>query len=504
MNPNLQQQDSAQSLGELLSTMDESIFLVKLSTILTQAFNNEWNEIYLYRADNSVSLMAQNGEKNNQLEYTANEALFNYLNKIKRPYFSNSVSRDPLFSSFLRKRPVSHNLERELIYPVVSGNRVLLTIHLRSSDHLYSEKDFVRVRDFIASYNMAFENFSNYMMASYVNNQILNKFENSTLDKMSKNPVITSDDQVLGLDKRMQLVRQTIDKASQGDFPILIEGKLGTGKRFIAKKVHSQSMRAVSQLISFECAVKDEDSLEKELFGFMDRIGMLEHANNGTLILSDIHELPLTVQSKLVQFMTSGWILRVNGKEKINLNVRIIATSKFPLIDLVAAKKFREDLYYRLSTLSIKIPSLSERKDDIKLLADHFLNLGKSSKKYLSGSILKKLEDHAWEANILELKSIMERAYMLTDGDCVDVIEINSIKPVITPKVEEVVVSSNNVVEEEMTLFELEKKFIFKTLVRLGGNKTKAAKALGITVKTLYNKLHSYGVEFEEKISALN
>lgn len=505
MNQNFQEKNVAAGLSDLLVSMDESLFLVKLSSILKDAFSNETNEVFLYRADNSVSLMANNGEKSQDLLFASSEAIFSYLNKIKRPYFSNSVSRDPLFSSFLRKRPMINNLERELIYPIISGNRVLVTIHLRSSDHLYSDKDFTRVRDFLTSYNSAFENFSNYMMASYVNNQIMNKFEGGTIDKLVKsNTQNFESDQVLGLDKRIQLVRQTIDKASQGDFPILIEGKLGSGKRFVAKKIHSQSMRSTSQLISFECGVKDEDSLEKELFGFMDRIGMLEHANNGTIILSDIHELPLTIQSKLVQFMTSGWILRVNGKEKITLNVRIIATSKVQLVDLVAAKKFREDLYYRLSTLSIKIPALYERKDDIKLLADHFLNLGKSSKKYLSGSILKKLEEHSWEANILELKSIMERAYMLTDGDCVDSIEINSIKPVVVPKVEEVVVTTSNMADEEITLFELEKKFIFKTLVRLGGNKTKAAKALGITVKTLYNKLHSYGVEFEEKISALN
>lgn len=505
MNQNFEQNYVAANLTDLLANMDESLFLIKLSSILSATFTNESNEVFLYKADNSVALMANNGEKAHELVFSPSEPIFNYINKIKRPYFSNSVSRDPLFATFLRKRPVINSLERELIYPIISGNKVLATLHLKSSDHLYSDKDFTRVRDFLALYNSAFENFSNYMMASYVNNQIMNKFESGSIDKTAKPSFTTSEsEQVLGLDKRMQIVRQTIEKASQGDFPILIEGKLGSGKRFVAKKIHSQSMRNASQLISFECGVKDEDSLEKELFGFMDRIGMLEHANNGSLILSDIHELPLTVQSKLVQFMTSGWILRVNGKEKITLNVRIIATSKAPLIDLVAAKKFREDLYYRLSTLSIKIPALNERKDDIKLLADYFLNLGKSSKKYLSGSILKKLEEHSWEANILELKSIMERAYMLTDGDCVDSIEINSIRAVIAPKIEEVVANNNTVADEEITLFELEKKFIFKTLVRLGGNKTRAAKALGITVKTLYNKLHSYGVEFEEKISALN
>jgi len=504
INANLNHNNAAESLNELLVSMDESLFLIKLSTIIRSAFASEMNEIFLFKADNSVSLMAANGEKGAALNFASSESIFNYINKIKRPYFSNSVSRDPLFSTFLRKRPVVSNLERELIYPILSGNKVLATIHLRSETHTYSDKDFTRIRDFLATYNTAFESFNNYMMANYVNSQIINKFEHTSSNQNKVSNSIVEAEQILGLDKRMQLVRQTIDKASQGDFPVLIEGKLGVGKRFVAKKIHTQSMRSAAQLIVFECAVKDEDSLEKELFGFMDRVGMLEHANNGTLIMSDIHELPVTIQSKLVQFMTAGWILRVNGKEKISLNVRIVATSKTQLIDLVAAKKFREDLYYRLSTLSVRIPSLLERKDDIKLLADHFLNMGKTTKKYLSGSILKKLEEHSWDANILELKSIMERAYMLTDGDCVDSIEINSIRPIVAPKVEEVAVANNPMADEEITLFELEKKFIFKTLVRLGGNKTKAAKALGITVKTLYNKLHSYGVDFEEKISALN
>lgn len=504
INANLEKNNAAESLNDLLSSMDESLFLIKLSAIIRSSFPSEMNEIFLFKADNTVSLMADNGEKGSDLNFAASESIFNYINKIKRPYFSNSVSRDPLFASFLRKRPVVDNLEKELIYPILSGNNILATIHLRSDNQTYSDKDFSRIRDFLASYNTAFESFNNYMMANYVNNQIINKFEHTSAHQNKASNSIIESEQILGLDKRMQLVRQTIDKASQGDFPVLIEGKLGVGKRFVAKKIHTQSLRSASQLIVFECGVKDEDSLEKELFGFMDRVGMLEHAQNGTLIMSDIHELPLTIQSKIVQFMTSGWLLRVNGKDKISLNVRIIATSKTQLVDLVAAKKFREDLYYRLSTLSVRIPSLSERKDDIKLIADHFLNIGKTAKKYLSGSILKKLELHSWDANILELKSIMERAYMLTDGDCVDSIEINSIRPAVAPKVEEVVVVNNIMADEEITLFELEKKFIFKTLVRLGGNKTKAAKALGITVKTLYNKLHSYGVEFEERISAIN
>ncbi len=199
--------------------------------------------------------------------------------------------------------------------------------------------------------------------------------------------------------------------------PVLIEGKLGVGKRFVAKKIHTQSLRSASPLIVFECGIKDEDSVEKELFGYMDRVGMLEHAHNGTLIVSDIHDLPLNTQSKLVQFLTSGWIMRVNGKEKISLNVRIIATSKVQLVDLVATKKFREDLYYRLSTIDISLPPLRERKDDIHLLFRKFA--ADFASKYKMPPI--KLEDDAvqllvkfrWSGNIRQLRNIAEQLSVL-------------------------------------------------------------------------------------------
>ena len=497
--------NGAENLNLLLSNLEESIFFARLSVILKQAFPEEQNEIYFLRSDESFVLTALNGEAKSDIAFNKGDSICSYVHKIKRPYFSNAIKRDPLFSTMNNKRTIASHLDHELVYPITANNTVIATIHLRSENIVYSEKDITRLKLSLLPYQNAFENLSNYLMVKYVNNELINKFEQNISEKSQKSEKeIIKADEIIGFDKKMQLVRQTTEKAAQGDFPVLIEGGLGVGKRFIAKKIHQMSIRSVNQLVVFECGVKDEDSLEKELFGFMDRVGMLEHANNGTIILSDIHELPLTTQSKLLQYITSGWFVRINNKERVNLNVRIIATSRVALSELVAQKKFREDLYYRLNTLSIRVPALDDRKDDIKLLADHFLNIGRTAKKYISGSVLKKLEEHKWGANILELKGIMERAYMLIDSECVDSIEFNVNTPVAPVKTEQLAAKPIDNNEEEITLFELEKKFIFKTLVKLGGNKTKAAKALGITVKTLYNKLHSYGIEFEEKVTSLN
>jgi len=497
-----QDQDVA-SMNLLLSNLEEHVFFARLSVILKQVFPLDQNEIYQMRADQSAKLVALDGEFRDDLSFGKGESICSYVSKIKRPYFSNNTKRDPLFSQMIAKRAnLGLSFESELVYPILVGNTVLACIHLKSNNQ-YSDADVSRLKDVLSSYNMAFENLNNYLMVKYVNNELMNKFEQGQFmnEKQARPTMIQQGhDEILGFDKNIIQNKLTVERASKGDFPVLIDGELGVGKRFFAKKIHQLSQRSMGPFIILECGVKDEESLEKELFGYMDRAGMFEHAANGTLVLSDINELPLGIQSKLQQALTSGWIVRVNSKERININVRIIATSKVTLNDAIASKKFREDLYYRLSTVCISMPSLSERKDDIKTIADHFLNAGRVHKKFIASSVLKKLEEHRWVANILELKSIMERAYTLSDSECIDMVDFNLGRASASKSEQKALEQEqNDSKDEELTLFELEKRYILKTLTRVGSNKTKAAKALGITVKTLYNKLHSYGVEFEDR-----
>jgi Nif-specific regulatory protein len=182
-------------------------------------------------------------------------------------------------------------------------------------------------------------------------------------------------------------------------------------------------------------------------------------------------------------------MITVDTEEKIALNVRMIATSKVSLKQMVESGSFKEDLYYRLNTVALRIPSLRERHDDIKVMAELFLNNGKSEKKILTSGAIEKLTSYFWPGNGHELKNIMERTYILTDGQYIEASHLPEFAQEV--KVEKVEVKPSY---QEFTLFDLEKKHIIDTLDHLSGNKTRAAKALGITVKTLYNKLHSYGL----------
>lgn len=212
-------------------------------------------------------------------------------------------------------------------------------------------------------------------------------------------------------------------------------------------------------------------------------------ANGGTLIIDDIGATTLPIQMKILRALISGEMITIDTDEKIALNVRIIATSKISIKELVEAGTFKEELFYRLNTLSLRIPSLRERQEDIKVTAEFFLNQGKSESKVLTSGAIEKLNSYFWRGNAHELKNIMERTYILTDGQYIEAAHLPEFAQEVKVEKEEAPIKFN-----ESTLFDLEKKHIVDTLDHLNGNKTRAAKALGITVKTLYNKLHSYGM----------
>jgi Nif-specific regulatory protein len=487
-----------QQVQLLMSNLDEKIFFSRLAIILKQGLGAEQIEIYQVVSHESVLLISRDGKQLQEKILNKAESVANYVAKIKRPYYSNSVKRDPAFSQHLELMPEHKSIEAELIYPIIVGNKTLATIHWQSSvaGFQFSEQFFTQVKMALASLDVAFDNLKNYLMVKYLNNELINKID-PVQASTSKSSVVL--EPILGSSKEIVQARVLADKAAQSDIPVLLEGPLGSGKRFFSRYIHNRSERAANQIAYLECSVKDEATLDKELFGTVERAGMLEMANQGTLMINDINDMPLGSQAKLLQFLLTGQSMRMGGKDRMNLNVRIIATSKHSVAQLVSLGKVREDLYYRLNTLLIKLPSLKERSEDINELSDYFLNKSKVDKKFMTKTLMAKLEAHHWNANIIELKSMMERAYMLSDGQYVENIELSS-SGYVAPMAAVEVKSAENSMDsnmEELTLFELEKRFIMKTLDRVEGNKTKAAKSLGITVKTLYNKLHSYGVEFE-------
>ena len=304
--------------------------------------------------------------------------------------------------------------------------------------------------------------------------------------------------QILGKSKAIQAVFDLIRRVADTPTNVLITGESGTGKELVAKAIHFNSERREGPFVPVNCAAIPEQLLESELFGHMrgaftdakmDKRGLFEEAQKGTVFLDEIRELPLMLQAKILRVIQEKEIRRVGATKPISVDVRIIAATNLNLNLEVKAKRFREDLYYRLNVIELKLPPLRERREDIPLLVEAFLKKcgdarGKAMKG-ISESALAMLMDYAWPGNVRELENVIERAVTLSLGE--------KIGPDDLPPVVQGARGDRRVLDEAaektLTLHEIEKEYIKKILEKMGGNKYQAAHALGIDRKTLYRKL---------------
>lgn len=301
---------------------------------------------------------------------------------------------------------------------------------------------------------------------------------------------------VVGRSPQMLQVYKTIAKVADSKSTILIYGERGTGKELIARSIHYNSNRNHRPFIPVDCASLVETLMESELFGHVrgaftgahsTKKGLIEEADGGTLFLDEIGNLSLTVQAKLLRFLQEHEIKRVGGTESIKVDVRIIAATNQPLEPLIKANKFREDLFDRLNVVSISLPPLRERKEDIPLLANYFLRRfaqeNQKNVSHFSPEALDLLTQYSWPGNVRELEHTIERAVILTNY------------PVILPEdlpkklFEEVRESGFKFPEKLLPLKEIEKRYVVKVLEETGGNKKKASEILGIDRTTLYRIL---------------
>jgi transcriptional regulator with PAS, ATPase and Fis domain len=481
--------------SQLLMNLDEDVFFSKLSGFIHTQMNEFKVQIFEASSDGSTQLRAQNGEIIiNGDAYAKGQGLSGYVVKTKRAYYSNSAKRDPLLANSVRDSRV----ESELCVPMISEGTVLGTIHIQSinPNRKFSDSDISEVLSILNSINPSVRNMRLYILAKNMNRELTLKVEEKEKELELRSHISIAPRK---FKEKIELVGHCSNfvnainmakKVANEDLPVLLVGESGTGKKLLAKKMHSLSDRKESEVVIAHCSAIDASTLEVELFGRKGRPGIFERANGGTLILDDVSELPLPIQGKILRAMTSGEIHNVDSDASIAINVRIIATSKVELTNLIKENKFREDLGLRLSTVMISLPALRSREEDIRIMAEYFLNLGKDrdQAKTLTSKAIEKLSNYNWPGNVHELKNIMERTYLLADDKFIDEQHLPNFVQEEAPKAE--VVETFN----EMTLFDLEKNHIMKTLDFLGGNKTRAAKSLGITVKTLYNKLHSYGI----------
>ena len=305
---------------------------------------------------------------------------------------------------------------------------------------------------------------------------------------------------IIGDSPEMNKVYEFIDKVSKIDSTILILGESGTGKELVASTIHYQSNRKAGPFIKVNCAALPENLVESELFGVekgaftgADRRkpGRFERADKGTIFLDEIGELPAGVQTKLLRVLQDGSFERVGGTQTLNVDVRVITATNKDIEWEVKEGRFREDLYYRLNVIPIRMPALRERKEDISPLIDSFLAnynciLGKNV--MLSSDALVDLFDYDYPGNVRELKNILERLVALASTD---VIETDALPEHVAKQRGNM---APNVSLAEVTA-EAEKEHIKRMLKSTKGNKTRAAKLLGISRKTLWEKIKLFNIE---------
>ncbi|MBW1643655.1 MAG: sigma-54-dependent Fis family transcriptional regulator [Deltaproteobacteria bacterium] len=309
---------------------------------------------------------------------------------------------------------------------------------------------------------------------------------------------------IIGQSKSMKNVLEKVMQVAPSEATVMITGESGTGKELIAGAIHYNSPRKDGPFIKINCAAITETLLESELFGHekgaftgADRRkeGKFYLANGGSLLLDEVSEMPITMQVKLLRVLQEREITRVGGEGVIKIDVRLIVATNRNLQEMIRQSSFREDLYYRLNVVSLEVPSLSKRKEDIPLLAQHFLNIfTEKNRKQIKGftpKAMDHLSQYDWPGNVRELMNLIERGVVLSQSNYLDEIDLPILKKSPLEKSDR---NSEGAEKKEMSLDQVEKNTILETLEQEDGNKSATARKLGITRKTLHKKLKQYCV----------
>jgi DNA-binding NtrC family response regulator len=305
---------------------------------------------------------------------------------------------------------------------------------------------------------------------------------------------------IVGRSKQMEDIFEMIEGVARSDANILIIGESGTGKELIGNAIHYNSHRAKGPFVKVNCAALPKELIESELFGhtkgaftgaIRDKEGLIARSGGGSLLLDEIAEMPLELQPKLLRALQERVYYRLGSERPVEVDFRLISSTNRNPLEVTRSGQLREDLYYRISTITIEVPPLRDRTDDVQLLADHFLKAfsAKYQKAVLgfTQSAMSAMFSYRWPGNVRELESAVERAVLLCKGDRVDASDLLF-------KAAEALPSNNNEfhVPHDMTLEDIEREVISQALRRTKGNKQAAANALGIYRPRLYSKIRKY------------
>jgi two-component system response regulator HydG len=311
---------------------------------------------------------------------------------------------------------------------------------------------------------------------------------------------------VIGNSPEMHAVVSRLRQVAPTPATVLITGESGTGKELVAKAIHNNSPRRYKPFVPLNCAALSENILESELFGHVkgaftgadrERKGWFEHANGGTLFLDEVGDIPLSTQVKLLRTIETGEVVRVGTNEPVKVNVRLISATNRDLSEATAKQTFRQDLYHRIKVVSVKLPPLRSRREDMPLLIDYFLKEFSSSHERpiptITAAVRRALQSYSWPGNVRELKNVIESMVVIDSDGILDVDDLTEDLIATTPPAPEGGASSASHLIGR-PLEEVEKYYIAETLKLTNGNREEAAKLLGIGERTLYRKIKEYEI----------
>ncbi|WP_325597072.1 sigma-54 interaction domain-containing protein [Rhodopila sp.] len=307
---------------------------------------------------------------------------------------------------------------------------------------------------------------------------------------------------IIGRSVRMRHAMELVHRFEKTDEPVLITGESGTGKELLARAIHDGSRRAAGPFVAVNCAALPPGLVASELFGYEKgaftgaaarTLGQIEHAQGGTLFLDEIGDMPVDLQGHLLRFLQEGQIRRVGGREMLRLDVRIVSATNVRLRQAIAEGRFREDLFYRLNVLTLAVPPLRERRDDIALLANHFLRLAaRDFEREVTGfspEAMAALLHHRWPGNVRELMSVVRRAVVISDGGIIEADALDGLEErLVAP-------SAPRPGSPE------ERAALLATLERTKENVTSTAEALCVSRVTLYRMLRRHGIELKRGLA---
>jgi DNA-binding NtrC family response regulator len=320
------------------------------------------------------------------------------------------------------------------------------------------------------------------------------------------------DSEIMSVSPEMEAVKKMILKVARSTSTVLIRGESGTGKELIARAIHTQSPRADQMFQAVNCAAINENLLESELFGHekgsftgahAEKKGLFEVADKGTLFLDEIGELDVSMQAKLLRALQEREIRRVGGTRAIKIDVRVVAATNRDLRAMVQDGRFRDDLYYRINVLSIDVPPLRERREDIDLLIDYFIKKHTRNTSRLVRGITpdarRLMNDYSWPGNVRQLESAIERAILLAEGDYITIEDLPlEVRQEARPTSE----GSFKLPADGLVFEDMERNLILQAMERTDHNITKAAKLLGLTFRTLQYRLEKFGIKRPDRQGA--